>query len=576
VLSALAYLAAASLRNRLRRQLKRLRSPRHAVALVAGGVYMWWFLVRPAHQGGAAAVLSEDMVPRVAAIGLALLVAKWWLSGANERALAFTPAEIHVLFPAPLTRHALVAAKLLRAQLLVLVNTVIWSVILRGEGMHLAAWRRALGLWVLFSTLYLHRLGAALSTASVVKHGASGRRRQAVPLLVVTAGGAALLWTLVGARAALDRAWTFGPSALLHTLLVQLDGTPARTVLAPFRVLLTPALALSGAAWLRAIGPALAILALHALWVLQTDVAFEDAAVEASERVAARRRLLGTRRGAADAASDPVTTDAGTGLLRRRTIPLSPTGAPAAAILWKNGIGALRAGTLMRQLGLLGLLAAVALLLAMRDERVAEVALVVAGVWGGLLVIAGPMWVRFDLRQDLPHLAVLRAWPLSGREIVAAQIASSTAALTAFQLALLAGVLLVSFLGRIVPLPAGDRVALAVAAALALPGVNAAGLTVQNAAALLFPGWVRLGAGSRGVEAMGQSILSVGASVAVLAVLLAVPAALATGVVYLLRGTWSVWTFVPAALLGTLVVGAELMPVLTWLGRVFERTETVV
>jgi hypothetical protein len=98
---------------------------------------------------------------------------------------------------------------------------------------------------------------------------------------------------------------------------------------------------------------------------------------------------------------------------------------------------------------------------------------------------------------------------------------------------------------------------------------------VQNAAALLFPGWVRLGAGSRGVEAMGQSILSVGASVTVLAVLLAVPAALGAGVVYLLRGTWSVWTFVPAALLGTLVVGAELMPVLTWLGGVFERTETV-
>jgi hypothetical protein len=74
---------------------------------------------------------------------------------------------------------------------------------------------------------------------------------------------------------------------------------------------------------------------------------------------------------------------------------------------------------------------------------------------------------------------------------------------------------------------------------------------------------------------MGQSILSVGASVAVLAVLLAVPAGLSAGVVWALRGSWSVWTFVPAALLGTLVVGAELVPVLGWLGRVFERTESV-
>ena len=226
-------------------------------------------------------------------------------------------------------------------------------------------------------------------------------------------------------------------------------------------------------------------------------------------------------------------------------------------------------------LGLLGVLAVAALLLAARDERVAEVALVVAGVWSGLLVVAGPMWVRFDLRQDLPHLAVLRAWPLSGRDIVAAQIASSAIALTVFQLALLAGLLGVSFLGRPLPLSGGDRLALGVAIALALPGVNAAGLTVQNAAALLFPGWVRLGAGGRGVEAMGQSIVSMGASLVVLAVLLAVPAAIAGGLAYALRDSWSVWTFVPAAALGTLVVLAELVPVMAWLGRVFERTDSI-
>jgi hypothetical protein len=567
VLAALTYLAGSSLRNRLRRQLRRLRSPRHALALVAGGVYMWWFLVRPAHNGGAAALLGDAWTERIAALGFALLVAKWWVAGANERALAFTPAEIHMLFPAPLTRRALVVEKLLRAQILVLVNTVVWSVILRGEGMQLGAWRRALGLWVLFSTLHLHRLGAALSTASVVKHGAAGRRRQAVPIVVVAAAALALLSSLLHAGPVLARAWTFGPGPVLHVLGEQLDAPSARLVLAPFRTLLTPALALDGPAWLRAIGPALAILALHVVWVLRTDVAFEDAAVEASERVTARHGAL------PDAAT--ATTNAGTGLLRRRTLPLAPNGTPAAAILWKNAVAALRTGTLLRQLGLLGALAVAALLLAMRDERIAEVALVVAGVWGGLLVVAGPMWVRFDLRQDLPHLAVLRAWPLSGREIVAAEIASSTVALTAFQLLLLAGLLAVTFLGRIVPLSAGDRVALAAAAALALPGINAAGLTVQNAATLLFPGWVRLGSGARGVEAMGQSILSMGASLAVLALLLVVPAALAAGVVWALRATWTVWTFAPAALLGTLAVGAELVPVLAWLGRVFEKTETI-
>src|SRR5205823_3645216 len=144
-----------------------------------------------------------------------------------------------------------------------------------------------------------------------------------------------------------------------------------------------------------------------------------DAAVEASERLAtrrARRTVL---------ARPASTADAGARAARRRTLPLPPHGPPAVAIVWKNVVGALRAGALVRQVGLLVALAVAALVLAARDERVAEVALVVAGVWGGLLVVAGPMWVRFDLRQDLPNFAVLRAWPLSGRDIVAAQIVSS-------------------------------------------------------------------------------------------------------------------------------------------------------
>ena len=170
---------------------------------------------------------------------------------------------------------------------------------------------------------------------------------------------------------------------------------------------------------------------------------------------------------------------------------------------------------------------------------------------------------------------MLRAWPLSGREIVTAQIASSTAALTLFQLVLLAGLLGVSFLGRLLPVSAGDRIALAVAAALLLPGLNAAGLTVQNAAALLFPGWVRLGSATRGVEAMGQGIVTMGASLGALVVLLAVPGAVAAGVFYALRPTWSVWTFVPVALVATIGVAIELVPVMTWLGRVFETTETI-
>ncbi len=570
--SALVYLAAASLRNRTRRQLLRLRSPRYLVALLAGGAYMWWFLLRPAQRGGAAAMLDDAWALRLASLGFALLAAKWWVVGADERALAFTPAELHLLFPAPITRRALVATKLVRAQLLILVNTVVWSVLLRGDGLHLSAWRRALGLWILFSTLYLHRLGAALTMASIRRHGGAGRRRQLLPALVVGGAAAALLYAMTQAGPAVGRAWTFGPLSTLRVLGQQLDAPVPRVVLAPFRALLGPALAVDATAWLRTVGVALALLALHALWVLRTDAAFEEAAVEASERLAVAREARARR-----STIEPATTTSGSGVRRRRTIPLRSTGLPAVAILWKNAIAALRAGTLVRQLVLLGGLAVAVFLLSVRDERVAEVATIVAAVWGAMLVLAGPLWVRFDLRQDMPNLAILRAWPLSGRQIVAAQIAASTAALTVFQYLLIGALLAASALGR-VPLAVHDRVAFAAAAALALPGINAANLTVQNAAVLLLPGWVRTGGGARGVEAMGQSLVSIGIALAILSVLLAAPAALAWGAVLAMhaasvQSVGTTWVFVPAAAVGTLAAAVELVPILTWLGHVFERTE---
>jgi hypothetical protein len=462
----------------------------------------------------------------------------------------------------------LVAGKLLRSQLVVLVNTIVWSVVLRGEGMHLSAWRRAAGVWILFSTLYLHRLGAALATSSVARHGAAGRRRQILPIALAVAAAGAIVWSIYAAREELGRASTFGLGSVFQVLGRQLDTVPARYALYPFRTLLAPALAPDVTQWLHAIGPAFVILLLHVLWVLRTDVAFEEAAIEASERKAARRtRGSGT-------SESPRTAEAVTNAqARRRSTPLSPLGRPAVAVIWKNLLSAYRSGVITRHLTLLAIVAVVALFFAARDERIAEVALIVAGVWGGILVLAGPLWVRFDLRQDLPHLAVLRTWPLRGRDLVVAEIASSAVALTAFQLVLLAGLLAVSFLGRLVPAPPANRLALVIAIACALPGTNAAALTIQNAVALLFPGWIRLGVATRGVEAMGQSLVSMAGSFALLAVLLAFPAAIATVLAFGLLPSIGVWAYVPAAALGSALVAVELVPVTSWLGRVFERTE---
>ncbi|MGH7622625.1 MAG: hypothetical protein ACREMU_09830, partial [Gemmatimonadaceae bacterium] len=192
-----------------------------------------------------------------------------------------------------------------------------------------------------------------------------------------------------------------------------------------------------------------------------------------------------------------------------------------------------------------------------------------------MLVFLGPGFVRTDLRQDLLQLDQLRSYPLRGRTIVAAEIASTASILTTMQYVLLAIAAILGSFDPNTPVPVAPA---ALIALVALPTLNAITLTVANGAALLFPGWVRLGDGrTAGIEAMGQNVLAIFVSLILTMVALVPPlivAALVAGAVDAWTGRpMSVWSFVPAAPLSALVVFGELWLVMTWLGRVFARTD---
>jgi hypothetical protein len=103
--------------------------------------------------------------------------------------------------------------------------------------------------------------------------------------------------------------------------------------------------------------------------------------------------------------------------------------------------------------------------------------------------------------------------------------------------------------------------------------LNAASMAIQNATVMLFPGWVRLGPGDAGLEAIGQNVLVTIGQLLVLVVGL-LPAILVASVVYfLVNPLGTTIALVAAVLSGSLVllVGVVLMALA--LGSAFERTE---
>ena len=555
-------------RNRILRQLRRARQPRYAIAMLAGIAYFWWIFFRPDRPRPMADALpvgaSGELLLTVFALGLSLMVASFWLLGSDKPPLTFSQAEVQLLFPAPITRRQLVELKLFQAQLAILLSTTIWVILLGRTGAGIL--ESGVSLWILFTTMYLHRVGASLVRASTAGHGISGARRNGWALLIFGAALAAVLWSVVAAlpalRAAADGGDLFGALGdLLRTRAITV-------VLFPFRLILAPILA-SSADWLRAILPALLLLLLHIPWVLRTDAAFEEAAAEAAAKRAERLEATRSRQGHVRA---PRKSGA------RSWLPLAQHGRPANAIVWKNIMAMARTvspSTAAVIIGGVALVLAIMLSVAPDLHDSTSVAAILLLLFAGFLVIAGPLWIRNDLRLDMLRLELLRAYPLAGSSIVRAELVASAVVLTLLQLVLVVAAYAVLWRGGgPIELTFSERTAILVVIILAAPAINAANLLVQNAAALLFPAWVRLGLSRPGgVEAMGQAIVTTFGSMLVLGFLLAIPAVVGGLLGLVLLGRVGLWGLVPGTALAATLVFAELRVLTGWLGSAFEKQE---
>jgi hypothetical protein len=559
--SAFLYLVSHSARNRIAALGKGARSPRYVAALAVGMFYIWAFLVRPVNRGAATPVLLSQPTEMIVTLLAVLTLMGSWIFGSDATALAFTPAEVSMLFPAPLTRRSLMGYKLFRAQIAVLINSLIWVFVLRRGGSSLPGLLRALAIWTFFSTLNLHRLGAALVRTSWREHARAGLRRHAWSIAAFVLVGLAVLSGLVQHRQELLPA--FGSSAFFTALGRALASPPASWGLYPFHLVVAPTFAHTFGDWERAIWPALIVLAFHAWWVLRTDAAFEEAAIEASAERAKRLEAMKSRRSIGAVKLKAPST----------TLALASVGHPAIGIFWKNMLCLRRTAQLRLLIG--PTLMSIIIGGAMAGDEGGAIGVVATSslVFAGLLVVFGGRLIRNDLRQDMQHLPLLKTLPVAPHDVMVAEVASGALPMAALQLVLLVISYVASLVSPVLPLSPSTRLALLAAAPFAVVALNGALLTIQNGTAVLFPTWIRLGpAVNTGVEALGQNLLSSIANLFSLGVALIIPVLIAGGTVRILGSPRAV-TLMLLIVVASLVLAAETYLALRLLGRVFAKAE---
>ncbi|MFL5511864.1 MAG: putative ABC exporter domain-containing protein [Gemmatimonadales bacterium] len=559
------YLTWRSARNRIARQIRQLRSPRYLAALLLGLAYLWFVVMGQRPTTPATAMADPKALELIGAFALFGAVAWGWIFGVERRVLAFSPAEVTFLFSGPVSRQGLIQFKLLRSQLLILFNALLWTLILSRERFGLSPWLRVISIWVMLTTLSFHRLGASFVRTSLSEHGRLGARHRTVSLALLGGFLIALVWGIADALPEIVAARQQAGSGFLSAVAAAFDHPLPRLLTYPFRILIRPLGAHSVADWLAALGPALLLMVLHYVWVVRSDTAFEEAAAEVS-----------LRRATALASGSP-TASTTRSRPRRTPVRLSATGWPAGAILWKNLVAATRTRRIRNVVVSLALGGGIVTVLSFDPEGTfAEVAGWLALFWAGLMVIIGPLYVRNDLRGDLLKLDLLRSYPLRGWSVVLAEASASTLLLTLMQIALL-GLSYLAFLGNQSLEPAlQERTLLLLLSLVFLPPINLLGMLIQNGAALLYPAWVRVGAGRPGgVETLGQNLLMVIAFMVLLALTLVIPATLAGGSYLLLRPGLEDWALFPAGMLALLAMGFEAAWAVEWLGSLFERTDPV-
>jgi hypothetical protein len=560
---AVTFLWWASLRNRVRKQLERLRQPKYLVGLVVGGAYLYAVVLRRLSFQSTPEVLSPGarLVAELSLGGMLMMsLVSAWALGQDRPALTFSETEVQQLFAAPISRRGLLHYKLARG-LFGAAVAAFFTTLFIGRVVSPHPVLFFLGAMVALSTVNLHVTAASFVRTRLARWGWPGTAlRWAVLLGLLAAFG----WEVYQSIQVHPLPENPGERGVLERWLTGLLEQPAlRIALWPGRALVALPMADGLGDFLRALPLSLGLLVAHYVWVAALIVPFEEAVVVRAEQAARARGRRVARVGHI--------------VLRKPFFRLVSQGRPEVALIWKNLVAARRMGgtELILIFVLLGLVVPAGTAL-FAPEAVVVARQAMAAILLGLaamLAVFGPVSLRADLRMDLPKLDMLRAMPLTGRQVVAAEVLA-----LGLLLGTLESLLLIVAVGLGAGTPGTWGAGLWVAGGLGvlplLPALSIGGVFVQNAAVVLFPAWLPAdGERARGLEAIGQRLLTlVGALVVLMGGL--IPAAIVAGLVgFALYGWLGIWALPFAGVTAAAGLAFEVALGLVALGRAFDRMD---
>jgi Putative ABC exporter len=569
--SASLYIIVCSFRNRVRVRLQRLRQPRYFIGAIAGAAYLYFSFFARFRASRSTVARRGTRPPRVPASlaaplavapalgGLALMMAAAgaWLFPVDSSLLEFSEAEQQFLFPAPVSRRQLLIYRIMRSQIGMLFGSAMIGVF-SPPTLGVSRLRISAASWIILVTARIYFTGVTLARARL---GASGARTRRVAWLPASALALALALVAgtVGAR------WRQTPpaDALAGLILIgrAADSPAARFVLLPFKALVQPLFSEWPGPYLAAIAWALVVLGAVATWVLLSDEAFEEAVSDAAER----RSREPVKRG------EPIYKVRSTGWT------LAPAGRPETAFAWKAAMQTLRMvdkRSLLRGIVILVCLTIVAALMGQANGLASLLgAFSIAGTLFAILL--APQIVRMDMRQDLQHLELLKTWPVKASAVVRGEMVWPSVIITASAWTMLA---VATFLAGTMMshVDLGLRLGGGAALAILTPALVLSQLTIHNAAALIFPAWVPLGnQRPRGLDAMGQRLIMLGATWLLLALSLLPGAIVGALVWFAFQHFIGAAALVPAAFVCTAIVAVEVLLATEALGPAYERLDVL-